>query len=168
MRRYYNKDQSHRNSDLSITHMGYLTGNGAYYYYNPEPNKTYQDTMIDLVNQFRALKVPIRFLQYDSWWYPKDNTSRRGGVIEWTALDSVFPDGLAFLHNVTQMPVVAHNRWWSYITVYEKHFDFIIDHENSKAIPQDAAFWDYLMKKSALWGLITYEQVFIRNLYSGV
>ena len=115
--------------------------------------------MEDLANQFKAMDVPIRFLQYDSWWYPKDNTSRRGGVIEWNALKDVFPDGLQFLNNKTQMPVVAHNRWWSNITVYAQHFDFIVDHKNAKAIPQDAEFWDFLMKKSALWGLISYEQV---------
>lgn len=35
------------------------------------------------------------------------------GVKNWTAMPSVFPNGLAALHNELKLGFVAHNRYWS-------------------------------------------------------
>ena len=31
---------------ISLDYLGYYTDNGAYYYYNTEPSKTYEQTML--------------------------------------------------------------------------------------------------------------------------
>ena len=48
--------------------------------------------MLDVVKYFQQEGIPYRYLQYDSWWYYKDNV-KHGGVTEWTAMPEVFPNG---------------------------------------------------------------------------
>jgi hypothetical protein len=31
--------------------------------------------------------------------------------MNWTAMPSIFPDGIDFVFNATEWPIVAHNRW---------------------------------------------------------
>jgi len=39
-----------------------------------------------------------RYFQYDSWFYKKDETmKRRGGVVTWDAMSSVFPHGMQYV-----------------------------------------------------------------------
>lgn len=54
----------------------------AYYYYNTEPNKNYEQTIIDVVAAIRADQIPIQYIQLDSWWYYKDKTT---AVTNWDA-----------------------------------------------------------------------------------
>jgi hypothetical protein len=63
-------------SDFSLSHLGYTTDNGAYYYYNTEPGKNYQDTILDLHAYMESMKIPIRWVLYDSWFYLKVGTLR--------------------------------------------------------------------------------------------
>ena len=35
-----------------------------------------------------------RYLQYDSWFYPKDGKSSRGGTLEWIGMSKIFPGGM--------------------------------------------------------------------------
>jgi len=41
--------------------------------------------------------VIYRYFQYDSWFYEKDNTTYRGGVVTWDAMSSVFPHGMQYV-----------------------------------------------------------------------
>ena len=38
----YNGEVKTRSEDVVTNYLGYWTDNGAYYYYNPFPNKTYE------------------------------------------------------------------------------------------------------------------------------
>ena len=60
-------------SDHTVNYLGYWTDQGAYYYYNTEPNKTYGETMMDIYDNYSGgpQKLPIRHWNYDSWWYYK-------------------------------------------------------------------------------------------------
>ena len=44
--------------DFSLQWLGYSTDNGAFYYYVTEPNKTYEDTMVDVKVMFCAARDP--------------------------------------------------------------------------------------------------------------
>ena len=46
LRTWYDRTSAFRDSDLFITHMGYNTNAGAYYYYNREGDMNYEDTMV--------------------------------------------------------------------------------------------------------------------------
>ncbi|KAK2183903.1 hypothetical protein NP493_292g00003 [Ridgeia piscesae] len=159
MTRYYRKDSAYRDSDLTVKYLGYWTDNGAYYYYHTEKNKTYEQTILDVKVYADMLKLPYRYVQFDSWFYYK---GPKEGVTNWTSMPKIFPSGLRSLWEKTGWPVSAHNRWWSDKVVYAKQnggkFNFIIEEKSRKAVPVDQTFWDYLMKTSKEWGLITYEQ----------
>ncbi len=40
-------------------------------------------------------------------------------VVEWTAMDNIFPNGLEAFYLATGMPIVAHNRHWSRNNTYD-------------------------------------------------
>lgn len=108
LRGRYNKG-AQRDGDVTVNYLGYYTDNGAYYYYLTEPNRTYEDTLLDVAVYAQAAGIPYRYFQLDSWWYYKGVA---GGVKTWVARPDVFPDGLAGLHAKLQVPMVAHNRYW--------------------------------------------------------
>ena len=41
--------------DFTLQYLGYSTDNGAYYYYETEPHKNYEDTMIDIATHHREI-----------------------------------------------------------------------------------------------------------------
>ncbi|XP_064616875.1 uncharacterized protein LOC135480876 [Liolophura sinensis] len=157
LRTKYGKSSSYKRSDFTINYLGYWTDNGAFYYYNTESKKNYEQTMLDVKQYTDSLNVPFRYIQYDSWWYPKGII---GGVILWEPMTDVFPHGLQYLYNKTGWPAAAHNRYWSSKTKYAKQnggqFDFIVELET--ALPVEERFWDYLLRRASKWGLILYEQ----------
>ena len=104
-----------RDADLVVQYLGYWTDNGAYYYYMTEPSKTYTETLVDVLGYANAAAIPFHYMQLDSYWYYRGTPSSLfgGGVKNWTAMQSVFPNGLADLHNRLRVPLVAHNRFWS-------------------------------------------------------
>ncbi|KAK7098683.1 uncharacterized protein [Littorina saxatilis] len=162
MRTYYDKTDVYRKADLSIHYLGYYTDAGAYYYVKPEPNKTYEQTILDLKAFADLLGIPFRYIQYDAWFYPKGPPDSRG-TMTWSATSDIAPDGLQYVYNITKWPVVAHNMWWSSKTPYAKanggKYNFIV--EKQKAIPQDLTFWMDLFNQARLWGVSVYEQDFL-------
>ena len=53
--------------------------------------------------------ITIIIMQLDSWWYYK---GPHDGVKNWTAMPSIFPNGIEALVEKTGWRVVGHNRWW--------------------------------------------------------
>ena len=47
---------------------------GAYYYYQQEPNKTYEDTLLDVYDYAQQENIPFRYILLDSWWYASDTS----------------------------------------------------------------------------------------------
>ena len=154
MQRAYNRTNEYRLTDIAVNYLGYYTNNGGYYYYNTEPGKNYEQTMIDAA---QSLKFPNHFVQMDSWWYVK---GMKGGVSSWTALPDVFPDGLVELNRrLNNVPMAAHNRWWAYDTVYKQKYAFALDLANTKALPySNDTFWLDLFVEARKWGLVSYVQ----------
>ena len=86
---YYGKERGNSHArDYTLQYLGYSTDNGAYYYYYTEPNKNYQDTVIDIKKYHDSNKIPTKYILLDSWWYYK---GVNGGIKNWTARDDVFP-----------------------------------------------------------------------------
>ncbi|ELU14573.1 hypothetical protein CAPTEDRAFT_226975 [Capitella teleta] len=166
MQKVYNRKTSLRYDDVSISYIGYYTDNGAYYYHFKEPGMNYEQTMLAIQEYYTKSEIPYKYLQYDDWFYPIAGKGY-GATVTWDAMPGIFPHGLKHLYNLTQLPVVAHNRYWSAKTTYAKQnggkFNFIMSGENS--IPDDQAFWEYLFSSAKEWGLYVYEQDWL-NLQS--
>ncbi|XP_067662761.1 uncharacterized protein [Haliotis asinina] len=167
LQKMYERDNSFVKSDFTINYLGYWTDNGAYYYYNTEPQKNYQDTILDVATAIKETGIPFRYLQFDSWWYYKGVGD---GVKTWESTPEVFPNGMQWLYNKTGLPISAHNRYWASDTTYARQnggkYYFLI--ENNKALPNDQTFWDDLISNGRKWGLLTYEQDWLNVEFAGV
>ena len=64
LRQYNGKATSIENTDLATNYLGYWMDNGAYYYYNPLPNTSYQDTVLELHANLSE-RIPVRWDKKD-------------------------------------------------------------------------------------------------------
>lgn len=156
----YNKTSAARDKDLTLSHLGYWTDNGAYYYYNTEKEKNYEETMVDATEYLRNEKLPVKYLQIDSWFYPKGHVK---GTKTWVADKSIFPNDFLGLYQKTKLPIGCHNRYWDNDTTYAKYnggkYNFIPDSSSGCAVPDDQQFWIDLFQSTQKWGkFILYEQ----------
>ncbi|XP_046547875.1 uncharacterized protein LOC124257775 [Haliotis rubra] len=73
LQRWHGRTDQYVKSDFTINYLGFWTDNGAYYYYVTEKGKNHQDTMLDIKSYMVQIGVPVRYIQYDEWWYYWDN-----------------------------------------------------------------------------------------------
>ena len=90
----------------------------------------YDETMTFASNTFKDRNIPIRWMQYDSWFYQK---GQGAGVKYWYPRDGkdYFPDGPHAAFKNHGHILQTHNRWWAPDNVYAKQnggdYDFIIE-----------------------------------------
>lgn len=165
-------------ADFSVKYLGYWTDNGAYYYYNYDKSKGYAGTILALAQRYREEKIPIHYMQLDSWWYQKTRTApdgspggpkradlpagtwnAYGGTLDYSASPDLFPQGLAAFQQQLGLPLIVHGRWIDRTSPY--HADYKI----SGVAPIGSRWWnnrtDYL--KSS--GVVTYEQDWLSEIY---
>ena len=148
--------------DIGTQYISTWTDNGAYYYYHHEENKTYQETVIDAVASVKAQGVPVQTLQFDSWWYYRDEES--GGVTLWEPMPSVFPSGMdpAWV----PLPLVLHNRYFAFPNSYSQNFSFVSD--GPIAVPVDVNLFNHIMGLALKWGMRMYEQDWLITAFRAV
>ena len=71
LRLYHGKDTLNAHTDFVSNFLGFWNDNGAYYYYNPLPDMNYEDSIIEIKRNLLGRNVPIRYVNYDSWFYEK-------------------------------------------------------------------------------------------------
>jgi hypothetical protein len=175
---YYGKksvydDKATRDKDISLNKLGFSTDNGAFYYGHTEPRKNYQETIMDIKAYADQEQIPYQYILLDSWWYWE---GPGGGVKNWTARPSVFPDGMKALYEKTGWKVQGHNRYWCNETDYAKQnggdYDFILQSQDNRdsvgAIPNSEVFWEDLLQNSTEWGLGVYEQDWLYNEFDSM
>ncbi|XP_061171988.1 non-lysosomal glucosylceramidase-like [Saccostrea echinata] len=141
LQKQYGENEWYTWQDDTIIFLGYWSDNGGYYYFKTEPNKTYEQTMIDLINQeINVAGLNMGYIQYDSWWY---YTGAGNGVKTWQPRPDVFPDGLESIDN-------------SYAKQNGGKYDFLI--EDLGGLPLQQEFWDDLFNNASKWGMFLYEQ----------
>ncbi len=167
MRKYHHKQSAAeaRTSDVTLQYLGFTTDNGAYYYYNTEPSKDYEQTLLDVKAYADSEGIPYKYVLLDSWWYYK---GKNGGVSDWMAMPDVFPNGIEALYNRTGWFVQAHNRYWALDNVYSKtnggSFEFVEDPVKDGAVPVQQSLWEKLLDAPVNdWGLVVYEQDWLFN-----
>jgi hypothetical protein len=67
--------------DFVLSHLGFWTDHGAYYYHNHDNYSSAEAAMKEVVRLAHAQGVPLRYAQFDDWWFQQDggaiNTSNR-------------------------------------------------------------------------------------------
>jgi hypothetical protein len=165
-------------ADTVLKYLGYWTDNGAFYYYNYDTNQGYAGTLLALAARYREEKIPIRYLQLDSWWYyksltdpdgrtgkpksaslPQGEWNRYGGLLEYKAHAFLFPDGLAAFQTKLGLPLVTHNRWVDLNSPYRDHFKI------SGVAAIDPLWWREIAGYLQANGVVTYEQDWLDRIY---
>jgi hypothetical protein len=167
-------------ADTVLKYLGYWTDNGATYYYNYDLSKGYADTLLALAEHYRQERIPIRYLQLDSWWYYKSTTdadgsqgklqksvrlpagewNRYGGLLEYKAHTDLFPNGLAAFRKAVGLPLVTHNRWIDPASPYHQHYQI------SGIAAVDPKWWDDIAGYLKASGIVTYEQDWLDRIYT--
>jgi hypothetical protein len=157
------KSRTAQDSDRAANYLGYWTNNGAFYYYNTEPGKNYETTMLDVVQHLKSERIPVGYLQLDSWWYRKGKDE---GDALWEPRADVFPSGMKALHERSGLPLSTHNRYWSAENSYRDKYKFVCDKDG--AVPDSYDFWMHIMSWARDNGIIVYEQDWLNVAYERV
>lgn len=165
-------------ADPILKYFGYWTDNGSAYYYSYEPARGYAGTLDAVVKHYAEEKIPLRYMQLDSWWYPKTFTgpggvkggpknrslpagewNRYGGTLEYVAHKDVFPDGLAAFNKATDLPLVTHNRWIDPASPYRQKYKF------AGLAAVDPGFWEEIATFLQASGVKCYEQDWLDAIF---
>ncbi|WP_433887593.1 carbohydrate-binding protein [Streptomyces sp. CA-111067] len=144
-----------------LSTLGYWTDNGADYYYAYDQSKGYTGTLLAVRDEWAAQKIPMGYLQLDSWWYPKGPAGDWNDLPDGTSLyeadKELFPDGLAAFQKQLGMPLVTHARWMDPSSPYHGEYAF------SGNVVIDPAFWQSVMDYLREGGVAVYEQDWLCN-----
>jgi hypothetical protein len=142
-------------ADVTLESLGYWTDNGAYYYYRYEPGLGYQGTLLALGDYFKRESIPVKYMQVDSWWYPKGpdaHWTQGDGIYQYVAHQAVFPGGLASFQNTLGLPLITHARWIDPSSPYHSIYKI------SNNVSIDPSYWDHITSYIKDAGVVTYEQ----------
>lgn len=150
------KNRPANDADLPLTSLGYWTDNGATYYYNFVPALGYEGTLLAVRDDFAQRNIPLAYMQLDSWFYPKgasaDWSDRSGGIYEYVADSSLFPDGLTNFQQQLGLPLFTHARWIDPNSPYRQQYQI------SGNVSIDPLYWDSIVSYIQQAGVVTYEQ----------
>src|SRR5579872_1810737 len=152
----HRKVRPSNNEDVTLSHLGYWTDNGATYYYHFEPSLGYEGTLLSIRDEFLAKGVPLGYLQLDSWFYPKGPAAywkdKGAGIYEYVAAPELFPDGLKAFQQRLALPLVTHARWIDPSSPYRSRYRM------SNDVSVDPRYWASVMAYLKDAGVTTYEQ----------
>ena len=183
LQKYHGTQPKDPYADPVVANLGFWTQNGAYYYYRKEKGMNYEQTILQASQIFKKSNIPFKYFQLDSWWYQKDMKTfwkyppfrwlgrligggAFGGTILWEAIPEEFPNGLKALQEKVGLHFACHARWFSPKSPYIQKYKCAIG--KSAVLPMEPRFWEDLMRESAKWGLIMYEQDWLRNTFSRI
>jgi hypothetical protein len=129
MRRAHNTSKA---ADKLVTHIGYWTDNGAFYYGDAYPQKQpgtdynlsccTEDKLLAARKGLLDDGIALQYLQLDDWWYHGPHPHKNFGgvkcVAEWELPRDTYPGGLANLSKLYKLPFLlygpyfcAENQW---------------------------------------------------------
>ena len=152
-------------ADASLKYLGYWTDNGAAYYYNFDPSKGYEGTLLAVRDEFVRNGLPIGYVQLDSWWYRKGATGDWNpkpdqwnfGIHTYVAHPDLFPDGLNGFQQRLALPLVTHARWIDEMSPYRKQYTI------SNNVAVDLQYWKDVAQYLKQSGVTTYEQDWLNS-----
>ena len=179
LRVLYKRKRPANDADVILKYFGCWTDVGGDYYYNYDTAKGYAGTLLALRDHYKKEKIPLGYMQLDSWWYqksinnvygkpgadkkkpeyPAGGWNRSGGLMEYKADPFLFPGGLADFQKKLGVPLVTHNRWIDSTSPYHKKYTI------SGIGATDPAFWKEIMGYLKSSGVAVYEQDWINYIY---
>jgi hypothetical protein len=177
LRRRFGTRRLSRYADQSVARLSYWTDNGAAYWYRTEPGHDVAATLEATARELRAAGLPVCAFELDSWFYPHEvprPVNPQGqvhvppsGALLWEAREDVLPAGIEDLRRrLGDPPLVAHARHFSSRSPYWDETPAWID--GDRAHPIDPAFFERLLHQAAQWGVTTFEQDWLVEMYLGV
>lgn len=172
------KSRPANDADIGLRYLGYWTDNGAYYYYNYDPGLGYAGTLLALADHFRRERIPVGYVQLDSWWYhksfadasgkigktknsklPVGEWNRYGGLLDYTADAALFANGLGDFQKQLNLPLITHNRWIDPASPYHQRYKI------SGVVALDPKWWDDIAAYLQSNGVVGYEQDWLSAIY---
>jgi hypothetical protein len=144
-------------ADVVLNQFGYWTDHYAYYYYKFDKKLGYEGTLLAVRNKYKELGVPLKYMQLDSWWYPKgkgfsaDGEPANGETV-YRADKTIFPKGLKAFHAQMGVPFVVHARWVAPDSPYRHEYKM------SRNVILSPKFWRKTAKYLHDGGVTVYEQ----------
>ena len=143
-------------ADITLSHLGYWTDNGARYYYAFSEKLGYEKTLVAIRDEFQAKGVPLGYVQLDSWFYPKGAAGswmdHLDGIYKYEASPQLFRTGLEAFQDQIRLPLVTHARWIDDDSPYRHEYRM------SNNVSTDPRYWNMVMKYLSGAGGTTYEQ----------
>jgi len=143
-------------ADITLSHLGYWTDNGARYYYMYQPKLGYEATLLEIRNEFQFIGVPLGYMQMDSWFYPKGQKGlwqdSDGGIFEYESAPSLFRHGLKEFQEELGVPLMTHARWIDEDSPYRHEYRM------SNNVSIDPRYWNMVMDYLKDAGVAAYEQ----------
>lgn len=98
-----------------LNQASYWTDAGAAYYYNPSDPTQYIPTLLQVPADVEHSSAPVGSMELDSWHYPKGSppswTNNGGGMFQFQADSTLFPNGLGAFQQTLALPLITHARW---------------------------------------------------------
>lgn len=166
-----------RATDPAVQGLSYWTDNGAEYYYRAAPGRSYPETIGAAVESLAAEGLPMHAVQLDSWFYPHETPRDIGegapivppsGAMTWDPRDDALPGGFAAVSAATDgLPMVVHSRHLAAVSPYFSRDGFAayVDPESGHAHPEGDDLLDAWMEQAAGWGVCTYEQDWLVEIF---
>ncbi len=150
------KTRPANDSDASLNLLGYWTDNGATYYYHTEGSLSYPDTLAAVKADFDSHRIPLGYIQLDSWFYPKgpanDWSDGADGFSEYQAAPALFGASLTGFQERVGVPLITHARWVDASSPYRQQYRM------SNNVSIDPAYWQNVSGYLKNSGVATYEQ----------
>ncbi len=177
LRRRYGTVRPSRYADASVARLSYWTDNGATYWYRSEPGHSVPETLEAVARDLEERDVPVGAFQLDSWFYPHEVTrpvDPEGqehvpptGMLVWEPREDVLPEGVpALRRRLGDPPLITHARHFSSRSPYFEDTAAWLD--GDRAHPRDPAFFERLLDQAASWGVATFEQDWLVEMFLGV
>jgi hypothetical protein len=158
LRGYYGKPLPSNQNSLPLSSLGYWTDHYAYYYYTISPQfANYEAEMVAVKLHYDTLKIPIKYLDLDSWWYKKGCDQGwnevSNGIYLWQVVPAVFPDGFYGAYKKIGVPFLAHHRWYQApCSPIDSTYGL------SGGLPLQYAAWKSIITPNADSGVMSFEQ----------
>ncbi len=153
------KQRTNPYNSFVLSHLGYWTDNGAYYYHTHTNYSNAEEALVAVKYDLLRRNIPVRYFQWDDWWMESEGD--RPGILSWIPKPEVFPSGFANWLNMSLSLYApeysARNRW-------TKMYDWKIDGET--AIPLDDKFYKDLFLNGSKIGMKMFEQDFLCSINS--
>eukprot|EP00041_Stephanoeca_diplocostata_P000680 m.16150 g.16150 ORF g.16150 m.16150 type:complete len:887 (-) comp10906_c0_seq3:429-3089(-) len=150
--------------DFVLSHLGYWTDNGAYYYHEhgdfPNAEEALKAVHADLLGR----SIPVRYFQWDDWWM--ESTGDTSGILSWEPQPDIFPSGFT---DWLEIPLSMYAPCYSAENVWINDYKWKIDSPTfmHNALPLDPQFYTDLFKNGSKIGQRMFEQDFLCTYNTG-